>query len=157
MMSYTFSEGDKVKVVRRGSHDNPVGTVFTIMHVDTDANGTQPYQDDEGTWYYENEIELLDERKETADTLKVSLDLSKHENEVKIGQVRTDGQGCVILVIAPIEALSKGDFNSVVLVDPYTDGSIEYQLNGVTRNQSATGIIEEFPILLDAELTAKAV
>lgn len=157
MTSFKFSEGDKVKVVATGTHDSPIGTVTTIERVDTNPSGSQPYQDEHGTWYYECEIEFVDERKETADTLKVSLDLSKHENEVKIGQVRTDGQGCVIIVIAPIEALSKGDFNSVVLVDPYTDGSIEYQLNGVTRNQSATDIIEEFPILLDAELTAKAV
>ncbi|NDZ93301.1 hypothetical protein G3I13_01820 [Streptomyces sp. SID6673] len=58
-----FKKGDRVEVVKRGTHDYDVGHIGTITYVDTDTSA-QPYildgrdRDDGYPWLYEREIAL---------------------------------------------------------------------------------------------------
>lgn len=56
MTKFKFNVGDKARVVKLGSHEYPIGDIVTIAEIDVDCGHTQPYKDDKGMWFFEDEI-----------------------------------------------------------------------------------------------------
>lgn len=92
--------------------------------------------------------------KSNAGTLEVIVEGTPTTQEVHAGQVRMDDDGVVILVIEAIEGLDYADedgrYNTVILHFP--DGGLVYEVDMPYRNQHASDIEEEFPIVVNAKL-----
>lgn len=92
--------------------------------------------------------------KSNAGTLEVIVEDTPTTKEVHAGQVRMEEDGVVILVIDAVEGFDYADedgmYNTVILRCP--DGEIDYTLNMPYRNQHASDIEKEFPIVVNAKL-----
>lgn len=153
-----FKTGDVVRIIGdKAEHGYANGHIAIITMVD-EFDPLCTYELDDGSWAHVSDIELVTDTPHDSNKspkLELNIDLGRLAADVEAGQVRSDGQGCAILVINPLSSLEDGDFNAVVLADPYTDGEITFSINSSIRNQTASEIAEEFPILLDVKLAAE--
>lgn len=92
--------------------------------------------------------------KSNAGTLEVTVEEKTTTTGIHAGQVRMDEDGAVILVIYAVAGFDYADeagmYNTVILRCPY--GDIDYMLNMPYRNQHASDIEKEFPLVVNAKL-----
>lgn len=154
-----FKVGDKV-IALRDSIDITEGNVYEVTHT------------------YEKEIRIIDDvgdghvvespmfalheeekgddvmTKSNAGTLEVIVEEKTATTGIHVGQVRMDEDGVIIIVIEAVDGLDYRDgndmYNTVILCDP--DGDLDYKINAPYRNQNASDIEKEFPIVVNAKL-----